>query len=84
MGVVGVTSVLQPLVLGNSCVFNLSLVLLLKNFFGPAVCGILVPWPAIEPMSSALAAQSLNHWTAKEVHSLAFCNESFNEAILES
>ena len=30
-------------------------------------CGILVPWPRIEPMSPALEAQSLNHWTAGEV-----------------
>ena len=29
--------------------------------------GILVPQPGIEPMPLALGAQSLNHWTAKEV-----------------
>jgi len=26
------------------------------------VCGILVPWPGIKPMSPALEALSLNHW----------------------
>ena len=30
-------------------------------------CKILVPWPGIEPMPPALEAQSLNHWTAREV-----------------
>ena len=30
-------------------------------------CGILVPQPEIEPTSSALEAQSLNCWTAREV-----------------
>ena len=29
--------------------------------------GILVPWPGIEPMSLALEAWSLNHWTTREV-----------------
>ena len=30
-------------------------------------CGILVPWPGIEPTPTALEAWSLNHWTAREV-----------------
>ena len=30
-------------------------------------CGILVTWPGIEPTSSALEEQSLNHWTTREV-----------------
>ena len=30
-------------------------------------CGILVPRPGIEPAPLALEAQSLNHWTAREV-----------------
>ena len=29
--------------------------------------GILVPRPGIEPTPSALEAQSLNHWTPREV-----------------
>ena len=36
-------------------------------------CRILVPQPGIEPVSPALEARSLNHWTAREVpdwHSL--------------
>ena len=32
-----------------------------------AACGILVPQPGIEPTPPAVEAQSLNHWTAKEV-----------------
>ena len=31
-----------------------------------AACRILVSWPEMEPMPSALEAQSLNHWTARE------------------
>ena len=30
-------------------------------------CGILVPWPEIESVPSALGAQSLNYWNAREV-----------------
>ena len=30
-------------------------------------CGMLVPWPRIEPISLTLEAQSLNHWTTREV-----------------
>ena len=33
-------------------------------------CEILVPPPGIEPMSPAVEAQSLNHWTAREVPGL--------------
>ena len=30
-------------------------------------CGILVPWPGMEPMILALEMQYLNHWTAREI-----------------
>ena len=30
-------------------------------------CGVLVPWPGIEPMSPAMEAWSLNHLMAREV-----------------
>ena len=30
-------------------------------------CGIFFPWPGIEPMPTAVEAQSLNHWTTKEL-----------------
>ena len=30
-------------------------------------CGILVPWPGIDPMPPAVEAWNLNHWTAREV-----------------
>ena len=32
-----------------------------------AACGVLVPRPGIEPAPTALEAQNLNHWTAREV-----------------
>ena len=43
--------------------------LLLHFFFWPCPvsCRISVPWPGIEPMPPAVEAQSLNHWTAREV-----------------
>ena len=31
-----------------------------------AACGILVPWPEIEPAPPALEGQNLNHWTARK------------------
>ena len=34
-------------------------------------CGILVPQPGIEPVPPALEAQSLNHWTTREVPRVA-------------
>ena len=34
---------------------------------GPAACWVLAPRPGIKPMPPALGAQSLNHWTAREV-----------------
>ena len=39
-------------------------------------CGILVPQPGIEPAPPAVEAQSLNHWTAREVpiHFFLLCN----------
>ena len=36
-------------------------------------CGILVPYPGIEPMPPALEARSLNHWTTGEVPSILWC-----------
>ena len=35
--------------------------------FGCEACGILVPWPEIKPVPLALEAQSLNHWTTREI-----------------
>ena len=35
-----------------------------------AACGILAPQPRIEPMAPALGAQSLNHWTTREVQDI--------------
>ena len=36
-------------------------------FFLGAACRILVPWPGIKPVPPAMEAQSLNHWTTREV-----------------
>ena len=33
----------------------------------PAVCGILVPWPGIEPAFPRIERQILCHWTTREV-----------------
>ena len=42
---------------------------------------ILVPWPGIKPLPPALRAQSLNHWTAREVsHGLEFQRWPFHIA----
>ena len=37
-----------------------------------AACGILVPRLGIEAVPPAVEAQSLNHWTAREVHEVYF------------
>ena len=37
-------------------------------------CEVLVPPPGVEPAPTALAAQSLNHWTTREVQLSAFYN----------
>ena len=42
-----------------------------------AACGILVSWPGIEPAPPALEAQSLNHWTMREVAPNQFLNPLF-------
>ena len=43
-------------------------------YFWPhlAECGILVPWPGLEPVPPAVEAQSLNHWTARDAPLLLF------------
>ena len=44
-------------------------------------CGILVPWAGIEPASSLLEVQSLNHWTAREVLLCYFFHDYKNSNI---
>ena len=36
-------------------------------FFGCEACGILTPWPRIEPTPPYTGRLSLNHWTTREV-----------------
>ena len=52
---------------------------LFKKLFWPHCmsCGILVSWPGIEPMSPAVEAQSLNHWTTREVSTTLFMAHFF-------
>ena len=53
----------------------------LKNFWPYCVaCGILpgIPWPGIEPAPPTVEAQSLNHWTTREVP-VAFLLEHISE-----
>lgn len=49
--------------------FNYYPLLFFFFFFWPvhATCGILVPWPGMEPMTPTLGAWKLNHWTIREV-----------------
>ena len=39
-------------------------------------CGILIPWPGMEPSPPALEAQSLNQWITREVPGLGFLIKS--------
>ena len=57
-------------------VIYLFLMLFIYLSFWPccAECGILVPWPGIKPMSPALEAWSLNHWTARKSWYNVFLN----------
>ena len=45
-------------------------------FFFGAACEILLPWPGIKLTSLALGAESLNHWTTREVP-LSFLSSHF-------
>ena len=36
-------------------------------FFLAMLCGILVPWSGIKPVSPVVEVQSPNHWTIREV-----------------
>ena len=48
--------------------FKREFIFILKNFWPhPEACGILVARPGIELVPPALEAQSLNHWTARDV-----------------
>ena len=42
-------------------------------FFILAACGILASQPGIEPMSPALEARRLSHWTCKVLTCFLFC-----------
>ena len=43
-------------------------------FFGCAARHVELPWPGIEPMPPAVEAQSLNHWTTREILYFFFLN----------
>ena len=63
----GVSILRLPMIERTANVLFLSF--FLSFFFWPhrVACGILVPWPGIEPASPAWEARSLNHWTTREV-----------------
>ena len=48
-------------------------------FFGHnhVTCRLLVPWAGIEPAPPAVAVQSLNHWTTREVLLFALFSKNF-------
>ena len=59
----------------RSCILFICLFVYLFIFRLHCVaCGILAPRPGIEPMPPALGAQSLNHWTTREVPAFFFLN----------
>ena len=46
---------------------SLFFLILKKIIFDHMAGRVLVPWPGIEPVASAVDAQSLHHWTNREV-----------------
>ena len=59
------------------CCLKIIIILIYFNIF--LACGILVPWPGIEPMPPALAAWSLNHWSTREFPCLKIINNFLNK-----
>ena len=51
--------------------FKADFLMQLIIFFGCTAYGILVPQSGVEPISPVLEAQSLNHWTSREVPAVA-------------
>ena len=64
---------------------HIYLFIFLKNLATPHSMGTLVPWPGIESITSAVEAQSPNHWTTREFPfwlnfwfvNIQFCGLSF-------
>ena len=56
----------------DSFFFKIILFLIFIFWLHHTACGILGPRPGIEPVSPALAAQILNHWTTMEVPASGF------------
>ena len=46
-----------------------------------SACGILVPLPRIEPLTPAMEAQTLNHWTTREVPKDDFLEGNWSAAL---
>ena len=64
-----------------ACFKTLSLFTTPSHFLArPAVCGILVPWPGIEPTYPAMEGWSLNHWRAGEVPTPSFLTSYYPSA----
>ena len=45
-----------------------------------SVCGVLVPWPGIEPTPPEVEVQNLNHWITREMPTFNF---TFHEALMK-
>ena len=61
-----------PSLLVTTTLFSVSIYLFIVSFvlflLQHMTWGVLVPWPSIKPMPSAVEAQILNHWITREVH----------------
>ena len=59
----------------ESFFFNLLLLLLFFTFWPHCTaCGLLTPWPGVEPGLPALEAPSINHWSAREAPTCIILN----------
>ena len=50
----------------------------------PQACGILLPWPGIEPVAPAVEAWSLNHWTARKSLIFLYCVVTWLQTLLRA
>ena len=61
----------------ESFFFNLLLLLLFFTFWPHCTaCGLLTPWPGVEPGLLALEAPSINHWSAREAPTCIILNNT--------
>ena len=68
-------SLLRPLLLRSTSSRRAGSVVVAHGLSCSAACGILAPQPGIEPTPAALEAQSLHHWTTREVPGISLLKE---------